>query len=383
MVLVPVVAVALLSGEACSHAQTYPDYPDVPEEAHGPLGAPGNAEAYQRFYDELSPHGEWLEREPYGRVWRPRSDVVGADFQPYATNGTWIYTDAGWSFASNWDWGWAVFHYGRWTTLAGLGWVWVPGTTWGPSWCEWRVSDDYVGWAPLPPAGYAPAIAVTAWTFVPTSYFIRPNVYRYAIPRYRLRNVFYRSRPVTATRVLYGTRYRVGPSPVVVSRAVGAPVRPLSVRPPRPGVVRAYRVRPGRVEVGPRPGYSPGGRGMGPGRPGPGPRPVPGYRGRGYGYPPAQGYSPGFGRGQFRPAPGQRPPRTTYYPTQRPPRQVQPGPAQPRRFQPGRPAPPSQIQPGQPRPPGQVRPGQPAPPRPGLQQQGRPGPRSPGGSPRR
>lgn len=360
LVLVPALAVAMLSGEACSHAQAYPDHPEYPEEARGP-GELGNDEAYQRFYEELAPYGEWLERPPYGRVWRPRPDVVGADFQPYATNGSWVYTDAGWSFASNWDWGWAVFHYGRWVTLAGLGWVWVPGMTWGPAWCDWRVSDEYVGWAPLPPAGYAPALPVTAWTFVPTVYFVRPDVYRYAIPRYQVRSIFYRARPVTAFRIYHGARYRVGPSPVIVSRAVGSPVRPLSISPPRPGVVQVYRIRPGGVDRGPRavaPGYSPGIRGTGPGARPPGPRPLPGYRGRGYGYPPAQGHAPGFGRGQVRPAPGQRPPRTTYYPAP---------PATPR------------VQPVPPSTPGQLRPGRPAPAWPGPQREPAPGSRPPGG----
>jgi len=34
----------------------------------------------------------------------------------------------------------------------GLGWVWVPGYEWAPAWVSWRYGDEYVGWAPLPPA---------------------------------------------------------------------------------------------------------------------------------------------------------------------------------------------------------------------------------------
>jgi hypothetical protein len=47
--------------------------------------------------------------------------------------------------------GWATFHYGRWTRLRNIGWIWVPGDEWAPAWVSWRKSNDYIGWAPLPP----------------------------------------------------------------------------------------------------------------------------------------------------------------------------------------------------------------------------------------
>ncbi|HMR84909.1 MAG TPA: hypothetical protein PKE30_17305, partial [Niabella sp.] len=45
---------------------------------------------FQTFYDELSPHGDWIDYPEYGYTWRPR---VGSDFRPYATNGNWVYTN--------------------------------------------------------------------------------------------------------------------------------------------------------------------------------------------------------------------------------------------------------------------------------------------------
>ena len=36
------------------------------------------------------------------------------------------------------------------------GWVWSPGSTWYPSTAAWRTSDDYIGWAPIPPPDYTP-----------------------------------------------------------------------------------------------------------------------------------------------------------------------------------------------------------------------------------
>ena len=44
-----------------------------------------------------------------------------------------------------------VYHYGRWTKVEDEGWCWIPDYEWGPAWVSWRESDDYVGWAPLPP----------------------------------------------------------------------------------------------------------------------------------------------------------------------------------------------------------------------------------------
>jgi hypothetical protein len=49
------------------------------------------------------------------------------------------------------SWGWATTHYGRWFNSKEHGWVWMPGYQWSPSWVQWRVSDDYVGWVGLSP----------------------------------------------------------------------------------------------------------------------------------------------------------------------------------------------------------------------------------------
>ena len=100
------------------------------------------------FYDNLEPHGDWREVGGYGYCWQPRD--VGPDWRPYS-DGRWVYTDAGWTWDSNEDFGWAVYHYGRWVDVGRVGWVWVPGTEWGPGWVSWRHSPQHTGWAPLPP----------------------------------------------------------------------------------------------------------------------------------------------------------------------------------------------------------------------------------------
>src|SRR6266566_837097 len=110
----------------------------------------GPTSGYSTFYTKLEPHGAWLETADYGYVWQPREAESSRSWRPY-TNGRWVYTDAGWTWISEEPFGWATYHYGRWTRLRGIGWVWVPGQQWAPAWVSWRKSNDYVGWAPLPP----------------------------------------------------------------------------------------------------------------------------------------------------------------------------------------------------------------------------------------
>ncbi len=120
-----------------------------------PLAARAQAEtevSLNFFYDNLSDQGNWIEVADYGYCFQPNVAVSSADWRPYA-DGYWAYTDAGWTWVSYEDFGWATYHYGRWTNLADYGWVWVPGYEWGPAWVSWRTGGDYVGWAPLPPQG--------------------------------------------------------------------------------------------------------------------------------------------------------------------------------------------------------------------------------------
>ena len=52
-------------------------------------------------------------------------------------DGHWVYTDDGWYWDSNYEWGWAAFHYGRWNHVDNYNWVWSPDTVWAmPSWVE-------------------------------------------------------------------------------------------------------------------------------------------------------------------------------------------------------------------------------------------------------
>ncbi len=126
-------------------------------------GQPGsNEENYDVFYTRLTPdEGSWVEAGNYGYCFRPR---VSAGWRPYR-DGRWIWTDRGWYWDSDERFGWATNHYGRWVDVSGTGWCWVPGHQWAPAWVSWRQSDQYVGWAPLPPeADVSGQVGISSWS---------------------------------------------------------------------------------------------------------------------------------------------------------------------------------------------------------------------------
>ncbi|MBM4282179.1 MAG: hypothetical protein FJ137_15960 [Deltaproteobacteria bacterium] len=120
------------------------------------------------FVEPLSPYGRFVNYPGQGPVFVPAAAVVGPRFRPY-THGHWEFTDWGWTWVDHHPFGWATGHYGRWFYDAGLGWVWVPGTTWAPAWVTWRTGGGYVGWAAMPPGstwGGSYAVYDTSWVFV-------------------------------------------------------------------------------------------------------------------------------------------------------------------------------------------------------------------------
>ncbi len=146
------------------------------------------------------------------------------DWRPY-TNGRWVYTDAGWTWISDEQFGWATYHYGRWIRLRSVGWVWVPGEQWAPAWVSWRKGNDYVGWAPLPPeAQFDRQTGIRNWAdnyydigpeqyaFVPTNEFGRQLTPREIVPTER--NVTIINQTTNVTNITYNNSRIVdrGPS---------------------------------------------------------------------------------------------------------------------------------------------------------------------------
>ncbi|OLC20043.1 MAG: hypothetical protein AUG04_11655 [Deltaproteobacteria bacterium 13_1_20CM_2_69_21] len=251
--------------------------PDDDEEGWQPSDGDdsGYAAARGPSYDdfrndaELSWNGEWIQTPEYGTVWRPRR--VRDDWQPYVY-GRWVWTDAGWAWASDEPFGWAVYHYGRWAWSPAAGWMWVPGRIWAPAWVSWRWTDGYAAWCPMGPRSTI-VEQPSLWVVVPTRHFLEP-VPHYVVPRPQ-RRVF---------AVPSGSAARVGPAVTVIERATGRAVRPLAIGDARtPASARAgsasvifYRPRTAPIAAPPRSGQ-PGALPPNPRQPGalpPNPRPV-------------------------------------------------------------------------------------------------------------
>lgn len=212
-----------LGGSATSYA-------DIQVQAS--VGSYGNQVNLSYFYDDLSSDGEWFEDPSYGTCWTPYD--MSADWRPYY-DGRWEYTDYGWSWASNERFGWATYHYGRWIFDDSYGWVWVPGNEWAPAWVAWRYSDNWVGWAPLPPAahwdgsigltfGGASAIPSHDWCFVPQSRLLDVNISLQVTSVGRNVTLLERSRDATRYEARDGRPANIGIDVALVETNIGRPV---------------------------------------------------------------------------------------------------------------------------------------------------------------
>lgn len=121
---------------------------------------------YKEMYKDLNKDGEWVtikESSLYDstdadakhvtniriiNVWKPNG--MSPDWSPYS-EGRWTYTYYGWMWITDFVWGWATYHYGRWIYDYYYGWVWIPGRYWAPSWVQWCYDSYYIGWYPIYP----------------------------------------------------------------------------------------------------------------------------------------------------------------------------------------------------------------------------------------
>lgn len=194
--VLPVALASLLLTSACAYdmatgyaPQGYPPGYDSGM-GSGLVTQPGdlfggqNVTSVAVFDAPLAPYGQWINSR-FGRAFRP--DVT-SEWRPYV-NGRWGENRL---WVSDDPWGWATDHYGRWGFDDAIGWVWVPGTEWAPSWVAFRddPAQNVSGWAPIPPninyslaygfgAGwgydsfsnwYAPS-----WVWVPRGYLYQPG----------------------------------------------------------------------------------------------------------------------------------------------------------------------------------------------------------------
>src|SRR3989454_2018458 len=182
----------------------------------------------QPFYDDLAPYGRWVNVSGPGWVWSPYN--VQADWRPYLV-GDWVFTDYGWTGASDEQWGWAVYHYGRWHQDPSYGWVWVPGTEWGPAWVAWHEGGGYVGWAPLPWqvrveagvnwAGVNISLQSSSWCFVNARNLVDPGLRNYVVPPARNVNLIQITQNVTNYTYINNRVVNQGVRVESIGRAVG------------------------------------------------------------------------------------------------------------------------------------------------------------------
>lgn len=187
---------------------------------------PGESVPVESFYDELAPYGQWMQYPGYGNAWQPNA---GPDFQPYATGGHWVMTEYGNTWVSDYNWGWAPFHYGRWIyDPAYGGWLWLPGSDWAPAWVSWRSGGGYYGWAPLGPGVNVNVninIPAPYWTFVPQVYFNQRNWYNYCVPRPRVVNIYQNTTIINNYYRTNNRAYAYGPPRGDIERYTRQPVQ--------------------------------------------------------------------------------------------------------------------------------------------------------------
>jgi hypothetical protein len=144
----------------------------------------------------------------------------------------------GWTWVSNYAWGWAPFHYGRWDYDNYYGWFWVPDNEWGPSWVTWRRANGYYGWSPMRPGisvnlsfggGYND---IDRWNFVPERDFGRRDIDRYYSNRSNNDMIIRNSTIINNTYIdnSRNVTYIAGPHRDDVQRVTGRSIGNVTIR---------------------------------------------------------------------------------------------------------------------------------------------------------
>jgi hypothetical protein len=200
------------------------------------------------FYSDLSPYGQWVDLEGYGWCWQPTVVAGNPQWQPYCDDGHWVYTDAGWFWQSDYPWGWAPFHYGRWLRHEHAGWVWFPDRVWGPAWVTWRTAGNDCGWAPLPlhavfdanagflyngvrvGANFDFGLPADCFTFVALGDFCTPDLGHHRLAQADVSRIYSRTTIINDYRFANQTVYNGGIPVNRITAVTHADLRPIPVR---------------------------------------------------------------------------------------------------------------------------------------------------------
>ena len=146
------------------------------------------------------------------------------------------------------DYAWgATFHYGRWFHDTGNGWCWYPDTVWAPSWVTWRYSNNYCGWAPLPPrttfqagvgivyngggvsVGFSFGLGASCFTFVPTQHFCDPHPRNYCVAPAQVTQVYNNTTVINNYNVNNHTIVNHGIALQNIAAVTRTPIQPVPV----------------------------------------------------------------------------------------------------------------------------------------------------------
>ncbi len=197
--------------------------------------------SFSYFQSNLSSHGSWFVSAQYGQVWQP--DVYSTSWNPYY-DGHWAYSDLGCTWVSDYSWGAIPYHYGTWVLDPALGWVWVPGYVWAPSWVVFRTGPDYIGWAPVSPhfsvgVSFSSGEPATGgFVFVSSRDFLAPRIRTYVVPESRTKVIINRTTVVNNIRVEKNVVVNRGPDVAMIEKASGRKVRAVPIE-------QVARVAPG------------------------------------------------------------------------------------------------------------------------------------------
>ena len=212
------------------------------------------------FYQQLQPYGTWMQVADYGWCWQPSVAIATPAWRPYADRGRWLHTDHGWYWQSDYAWGWAPFHYGRWVQHARSGWLWIPDTHWGPAWVVWRSSAAHCGWAPLPPSavfvaghglhfggsrvavGFDFGLSRHHFTFVPFTRFCDRNPHYYALAPTVVQNVYNETTVINNIQVNNNVVVNNGVSADRVATLTRTEIRKVAVRAAEPQELALQRL---------------------------------------------------------------------------------------------------------------------------------------------
>jgi hypothetical protein len=229
--------------ETTEQPETAPEPPPVEQPVEQPTEITVNY-----FYDILTPYGTWVNVDGYGRCWRPSVVLYNPGWQPYCDHGHWVYTDCGWYWASDYSWGWAPFHYGRWFLVPRWGWCWMPDTIWGPSWVTWRYSNNYCGWAPLPPfavyregvgffynglavsIGFDFGLSWNCFAFVPIGHFCDPHPRRYCVAPAQVTQIYNQTTVINNYNGHGHNLANRGIDPERITAVTHTPIHPVAIR---------------------------------------------------------------------------------------------------------------------------------------------------------